>query len=129
MMEGQDSYYKSDKNFHPIKWCPPGSLSYIIISSNFPETLKFAKYTFQSDIWAYGVLLWEIFSQGATPYPGMTNVEVAEAVLSGYRMTKPEKCPDEVYEIVQKCWKENSKERPNMEQIVAEMQELYTNIK
>lgn len=92
------------------------------------ETLKFGRYNLQSDVWAYGVLIWEIFSKGAVPYPGMTNVEAAEAVIEGYRLAKPDKCPSGLYDIAQRCWKDSAKDRPTMEQIVAEVQRVYNSL-
>ena len=79
-------------------------------------------------MFAFGVLVWEIFSLGSIPYPGMTNVEAAEAVIGGYRLPKPEKCPENVCEIVQRCWFENPKERVTMEQIVQDVQKVYYNM-
>jgi serine/threonine protein kinase len=92
------------------------------------ETLKFGRYTYQSDVWAFGVLLWEIYSLGIVPYPGMNNVEAAEKVLEGYRLAKPASCPDAMYEIMMRCWKENPKERPTMEKIVVDVQAVYNNL-
>jgi serine/threonine protein kinase len=128
IMEGQDSYYKSTSNHHPIKWCSVGI--FLLENNNLItiETLKFGKYTQQSDVWAYGVLLWELFSGGAVPYLGMTNVETAEQVLAGYRMNKPELCPDSVYQIMTKCWAENPKERPTMNEIVEEIKGIIKNL-
>lgn len=123
MIEGQDSYYKSESNHHPIKWCSIGNCRSELLFDHL-ETLKYGKYTLQSDVWAYGILLWELFSFGAAPYPGMTNVEAAEKVLEGYRMPSPENCPSEIYTIMTKCWNENPKERPTMDQIVLQIKSV-----
>ena len=61
----------------PIKWTAP-------------EALNYGKYTSLSDVWSYGILMWEIFSQGATPYAGMSNSKAREMIEAGYRMPAPE---------------------------------------
>jgi hypothetical protein len=58
-----------------------------------------------------------LFSGGAAPYAGRTNVEVCDAVLAGYRLEKPEMCPEEIYSLMLQCWKEVGKERPPMVEI------------
>ncbi len=56
-----------------------------------------------------GILMWEVFSGGKTPYATMTNVDVVEQVTrKGYRMERPEQCPDEIYRIMMKCWRDVS---------------------
>ena len=59
----------------------------------------------------------------------MDNVEAAEKVLGGYRLSKPEKCPDAMFEIVSNCWKENPKERPDMKQIASGIENIYVGLK
>ena len=64
-------------------------------------------------MWSFGVLLWELFSYGASPYLGMSNSEAAEKVTEGYRLPQPKICPDEVYFLMQKCWDSNAESRPS----------------
>lgn len=64
----------------PIKWTAP-------------EALKFKVSTSKSDVWSYGVVMWEIYSYGRAPYPRMNQKEVVEKVTAGYRMERPESCP------------------------------------
>ena len=71
----------------PIKWTAP-------------EALNYGKYTSLCDVWSFGVLAWEIFSKGGTPYQGMTNTRARELIDSGYRMPAPEGTPDEVYQLM-----------------------------
>ena len=58
-----------------------------------------------------------MFSFGAQPYSGMSNVETSEYVLSGNRLSKPDRCPEEAFELMLKCWEEKTKERPSMVEI------------
>jgi len=70
-------------------------------------------YTTLSDVWSYGILLWEIFSLGGTPYPGMVvDSSFYNKIKSGYRMAKPEHAPDDVYEMMMKCWNSEPEKRP-----------------
>jgi hypothetical protein len=57
-------------------------------------------------VWSFGVTLWELFADGALPYPTMTNLETMDAVEKGYRLPQPRECPDIIWEIIKKCWLE-----------------------
>jgi c-src tyrosine kinase len=67
-----------------------------------PEVVLYRQFTSKSDVWSFGICLWELFSFGTMPYPTMSNEDAVNRVLKGYRMDKPEGCPDEVYEIMQR---------------------------
>lgn len=82
----------------PIRWMPP-------------ESVMYRKFTVESDIWSFGVVLWEIFTYGKQPWYELANHEVIEAVSDGKILSKPEECPDAVYEIMLKCWKSPPSER------------------
>ncbi|XP_060582980.1 tyrosine-protein kinase Fer-like [Ruditapes philippinarum] len=82
----------------PIKWTAP-------------EALNFGKYTTACDVWSFGILMWEIFSNGQTPYPGWTNAIARESVEQGYRMQAPASCPDSLYQLMLKCWDGNPSTR------------------
>uniref|UniRef100_A0A8C6PEA2 Tyrosine-protein kinase n=1 Tax=Nothobranchius furzeri TaxID=105023 RepID=A0A8C6PEA2_NOTFU len=97
--EDDGVYSSSGLKQIPIKWTAP-------------EALNYGRYSSESDVWSYGVLLWETFSLGVCPYPGMTNQQAREQVEKGYRMTCPQRCPDEVYKVMQRCWQYNPEERP-----------------
>uniref|UniRef100_A0A671TD41 Tyrosine-protein kinase n=1 Tax=Sinocyclocheilus anshuiensis TaxID=1608454 RepID=A0A671TD41_9TELE len=90
----------TDNSKLPIKWTAP-------------EALKKKKFSAQSDVWSYGVLLWEIFSYGRQPYPKMSLSEVRERVDQGYRMEPPDGCPPDVYSIMTSCWETEPKRRPS----------------
>uniref|UniRef100_A0A8C1RJ00 Tyrosine-protein kinase n=1 Tax=Cyprinus carpio TaxID=7962 RepID=A0A8C1RJ00_CYPCA len=94
----------TDNSKLPIKWTAP-------------EALKNKKFSTQSDVWSYGVLLWEIFSYGRQPYPKMSVSEVRERVDQGYRMEPPDECPPDVYSIMTSCWEMDPKRRPSFHKL------------
>lgn len=81
------------------------------------ESITHQRYTTQSDVWSFGVLLWEIVTLGEHPYPEVGNGDLVNFLKSGYRMAKPPHCGMELYEIMLKCWRENPKERPTFTEI------------
>ncbi|XP_044536205.1 tyrosine-protein kinase Fer [Gracilinanus agilis] len=92
----------------PIKWTAP-------------EALNYGRYSSESDAWSFGILLWETFSLGVCPYPGMTNQHAREQVEQGYRMAAPQKCPEEIYKIMLKCWDYKPENRPNFVELQKEL--------
>ncbi|XP_069126322.1 uncharacterized protein [Argopecten irradians] len=97
----------------PIKWMAPECMT----------SLKEA--TLESDVWAYGIVLWEIFSLGETPYPGIRSMEVATKVSNGYRMSRPEYCADMHFEIMKKCWQDKQSSRPKFSAIVQDISSTF----
>uniref|UniRef100_A0A8C6UG30 Platelet-derived growth factor receptor alpha n=1 Tax=Neogobius melanostomus TaxID=47308 RepID=A0A8C6UG30_9GOBI len=96
-----NNYVSKGSTFLPVKWMAPES-----IFDNLYTTL--------SDVWSYGILLWEIFSLGGTPYPGMVvDSSFYNKIKSGYRMSKPEHAPHDVYEVMMKCWNSEPEKRPS----------------
>ncbi|XP_069487748.1 mast/stem cell growth factor receptor Kit [Ambystoma mexicanum] len=90
----------------PVKWMAPESIFNCV-------------YTFESDVWSYGILLWEIFSLGSSPYPRMpVDSKFYKMIKDGYRMLSPDCAPVEMYEIMKSCWDANPVKRPTFEQIV-----------
>ncbi|XP_040180594.1 tyrosine-protein kinase ABL1 isoform X1 [Rana temporaria] len=88
----------------PIKWTAPESLAY-------------NKFSIKSDVWAFGVLLWEIATYGMSPYPGIDLSQVYELLEKDYRMERPEGCPEKVYELMRACWQWNPLDRPSFAEI------------
>ncbi|XP_078739110.1 uncharacterized protein LOC144952535 [Lampetra fluviatilis] len=84
----------------PIKWTAPESLAY-------------NKFSIKSDVWAFGVLLWEIATYGLSPYPGIDLSQVYERLEKGYRMDRPKGCPHPVYQLMRSCWQWNPLDRPS----------------
>ena len=73
------------------------------------EAVCFRQFSTASDVWSYGVLLWEIWSYAELPYKGWNNKKVTEEVGNGFRLPKPAKCPDEVFRVMIDCWNKNVK--------------------
>ncbi|XP_053512559.1 muscle, skeletal receptor tyrosine-protein kinase isoform X1 [Artibeus jamaicensis] len=98
-------YYKANENDAiPIRWMPP-------------ESIFFNRYTTESDVWAYGVVLWEIFSYGLQPYYGMAHEEVIYYVRDGNILSCPENCPLELYNLMRLCWSRLPADRPSFASI------------
>ncbi|XP_028996065.1 tyrosine-protein kinase Mer [Betta splendens] len=88
----------------PIKWMAIESLS---------ESL----YTTKSDVWAFGVTMWEIVSRGRTPYPGVHNHELLDLLLSGHRLKQPEDCDHRLYRVMHSCWDQEPNRRPSFSEV------------
>jgi len=99
----------------PIKWTAP-------------EALNYGKYTSLCDVWSFGVLAWEIFSKGGTPYQGMTNTRARELIDSGFRMPAPDGTPDEMYQLMLRCWQYEPEDRPHFSEIHATVELLYNRL-
>ncbi|XP_069505517.1 megakaryocyte-associated tyrosine-protein kinase [Ambystoma mexicanum] len=95
---------QQDSAVLPIKWTAP-------------EALKHNKFSTKSDVWSYGILLWEVFSYGRAPYPKMSLKEVSEGVEKGYRMAAPEECPPAVYTLMGSCWDVDPGKRPSFKKL------------
>ncbi|XP_048398335.1 mast/stem cell growth factor receptor Kit-like [Stegostoma tigrinum] len=90
----------------PVKWMAP-------------ESIFDCVYTFESDVWSYGILLWEIFSLGSSPYPGIpVDNKFYKMIKEGYRMLSPELASTELYEVMKACWDADALRRPTFEQVV-----------
>ncbi|KAL9821467.1 angiopoietin-1 receptor isoform 2-T2 [Geothlypis trichas] len=111
LSRGQEVYVKKTMGRLPVRWMAIESLNYSV-------------YTTNSDVWSYGVLLWEIVSLGGTPYCGMTCAELYEKLPQGYRLEKPLNCDDEVYDLMRQCWKEKPYERPSFAQILVSLNRM-----
>ncbi|XP_040152312.1 tyrosine-protein kinase Fer-like isoform X3 [Anopheles arabiensis] len=94
-----------------------GGMKQIPIKWTAPEALNFGKYTSLCDVWSYGILVWEIFSRGDTPYSGMSNSMARERIDEGYRMPAPEGAPPEMYRLMLKCWSYEPESRPHFDEI------------
>uniref|UniRef100_A0A673H2C7 LYN proto-oncogene, Src family tyrosine kinase n=1 Tax=Sinocyclocheilus rhinocerous TaxID=307959 RepID=A0A673H2C7_9TELE len=108
-----DQYTAREGAKFPIKWTAP-------------EAINYGSFTIKSDMWSFGVLLYEIITYGKIPYPGMSNSEVMSSVQRGYRMPRPENCPTELYEIMTTCWKSKPDDRPTFDYIQSVLDDFYT---
>lgn len=89
-------------------------------------------YSNKSDVWAFGIVLWEIASLGSVPYPSIDNNSIMHFVNSGGRLPKPESCSNESYELMLGCWKQESSDRPSFKELLDWIkklkQPLYVNL-
>lgn len=74
-----------------------------------------------SDVWSYGIFMWELYSFGRVPYPRVPLSEVVAHVEKGYRMESPEGCPDHVYKVMKDCWDINPKKRPTFKHVRSQL--------
>ncbi|XP_043278573.1 tyrosine-protein kinase receptor torso-like isoform X2 [Venturia canescens] len=101
----QENVYKKQGNSRlPLKWMAIEALTHQI-------------YTTQSDVWSFGILLWEIVTLGCNPYPETPTNMILQLLKSGYRMEKPENCGNELYNIMLSCWRSRPQRRPNFTQL------------
>ncbi|XP_077572577.1 mast/stem cell growth factor receptor kita [Stigmatopora nigra] len=95
----------------PVKWMSPESIFECV-------------YTFESDVWSYGILLWEIFSLGNSPYPGMpVDAKFYKMIKEGYRLDSPEFAPCEMYQIMRSCWEPDPIQRPPFRKVVERIEQ------
>ncbi|XP_041826650.1 muscle, skeletal receptor tyrosine-protein kinase [Melanotaenia boesemani] len=108
-------YYKANENDAiPIRWMPP-------------ESIFYNRYTTESDVWAYGVVLWEIFSHGMQPYYGMGHEEVIYYVRDGHILSCPENCPLELYNLMRLCWSTHPSDRPSFNSTHRILERMHQN--
>uniref|UniRef100_A0A667YFY5 Tyrosine-protein kinase n=1 Tax=Myripristis murdjan TaxID=586833 RepID=A0A667YFY5_9TELE len=98
----------------PVKWTAPEALNY--------ETIL------PSDVWSFGILLWETFSRGVTPYASMNNQQTRDEVEKGYRMAAPRDCPAEIYSLMCSCWQHDAATRPSFKKLQAELSAIHHKI-
>ncbi|XP_051945619.1 fibroblast growth factor receptor 2 isoform X5 [Xyrauchen texanus] len=107
-------YYKKTTNGRlPVKWMAP-------------EALFDRVYTHQSDVWSFGVLMWEIFTLGGSPYPGIPVEELFKLLKEGHRMDMPANCTNELYMMMKDCWHAMSSHRPTFKQLVEDLDRILT---
>ncbi|CAH3185149.1 unnamed protein product [Porites lobata] len=95
----------------PVKWMAP-------------ESLYQGVYTTKSDVWSFGVVLWEMATLGGVPYPTLTNSELYRLLGTGYRMERPDMCSDDVYELITECWNEDPYIRPSFYRLIEKMEAI-----
>uniref|UniRef100_A0AAR2JXY8 Tyrosine-protein kinase receptor TYRO3 n=1 Tax=Pygocentrus nattereri TaxID=42514 RepID=A0AAR2JXY8_PYGNA len=105
-----------------------GSVSKLPVKWIALESLADNVYTTQSDVWAFGVTMWEIMARGQTPYPGVENSEIYEYLIKGERLKQPPDCPDDIYEIMHSCWSPVPKCRPSFQHLIAQLEGLWAGL-
>ncbi|XP_046674803.1 uncharacterized protein LOC124363590 [Homalodisca vitripennis] len=106
-----EAYLKRSKGRVPVKWMALESLADHV-------------YTAKSDVWSYGVVLWELVTLGSSPYPGVAVHNLFHLLRAGYRMEQPHTCTDSLYELMVSCWNEDPIERPPFWQITARLEKI-----
>ncbi|XP_037082121.1 tyrosine-protein kinase ABL1-like [Pollicipes pollicipes] len=96
----------------PIKWTAP-------------EGLAYNKFSTKSDVWAFGILLWEIATYGMSPYPGVDLTDVYHLLEKDYRMQCPPGCPSRIYELMQQCWRWGPADRPTFREIHHSLETMF----
>ncbi|XP_075453778.1 tyrosine-protein kinase FRK isoform X2 [Ascaphus truei] len=113
VFEVTDPIYESQKETKlPLKWTAP-------------EAIRYGKFTIKSDVWAYGILLYEIVTYGKMPYPGLTGRQALEKLEQGYRIPQPPNCPLDLYNIMLECWKKMPDERPTFETLTWKFEDFF----
>ncbi|KAM9456597.1 tyrosine-protein kinase SYK isoform 4-T5 [Clarias gariepinus] len=115
-LTSEHDYYESKGHGKwPVKWYAP-------------ECMNFFKFSCKSDVWSFGVLMWEAFSYGQKPYKGMKGNEVIQMIESGQRMPAPPSCPQEIYNLMLKCWTYKPDERPGFSVVEPRLRDYYYDI-
>ncbi|XP_031570590.1 fibroblast growth factor receptor 2-like [Actinia tenebrosa] len=91
------------------------------------ESLELRRFTLESDVWSFGVLLWEIETKGLMPHGAISFTELLKQQKKGYRLEQPEGTPDELYRVMQMCWQANPKQRPTFDQICNTLKAMLNN--
>ncbi|KAG5853488.1 hypothetical protein ANANG_G00073980 [Anguilla anguilla] len=95
-----DQYTSSLGSKFPVKW-------------SAPEVIQYSKFSSKSDVWSFGVLMWEVYNEGRMPYENRSNGEVMDALTAGLRLLKPKLAPEAVYQLMDWSWKEKPEDRPS----------------
>ena len=99
-----DIYQAQQGGRWPVKWYAP-------------ESINYGTFSHKSDVWSYGVTLWEMFTFGDLPYGDKSGGEVIDFVMKGNRLEKPDGCPDHTYAIMLKCWNIEAAQRPSFDDL------------
>ncbi|XP_067301485.1 tyrosine-protein kinase TXK isoform X2 [Pseudorasbora parva] len=106
-----NQYTSSMGSRFPVKWSPP-------------EVLHFNKFSNKSDVWSFGVLMWEVFSEGKSPFENRSNVEVVEEVTQGGRLYRPHRASGHIYNIMYRCWHEKPQGRPCFSELLQNIRQI-----
>ncbi|KAK1896262.1 Focal adhesion kinase 1 [Dissostichus eleginoides] len=106
------SYYKASKGKLPIKWMAP-------------ESINFRRFTTASDVWMFGVCMWEILMFGIKPFQGVKNNDVIGRIENGERLAMPPQCPPTLYSLMTKCWSYDPSKRPRFTELKTQLRPGY----
>ncbi|XP_066989476.1 uncharacterized protein Fak isoform X11 [Macrobrachium rosenbergii] len=107
----EQSYYKASKGKLPIKWMAP-------------ESINFRRFTSASDVWMFGVCMWEILMLGVKPFQGIKNNDVIKRIDNGERLALPPNCPPRLYSLMSMCWTYEPSKRPSFKDIKEALSEI-----
>ncbi|XP_065670769.1 cytoplasmic tyrosine-protein kinase BMX isoform X7 [Hydra vulgaris] len=106
-----DEYTASEGSKFPVRWAAP-------------EVIEYTKFSSKSDVWSFGVLTWEVFTGGKSPYAMLNNYQVANEVRKGYRLEEPNNCPKDIYTLMCNCWHQTPERRPSFCSIKEHLERL-----
>uniref|UniRef100_A0A665T8M3 Tyrosine-protein kinase n=1 Tax=Echeneis naucrates TaxID=173247 RepID=A0A665T8M3_ECHNA len=109
-----NQYISSIGTKFPVKWSPP-------------EVFHFSKFSSKSDVWSFGVVMWEIYSEGRMPFENLTNQEVVVKITSGNRLYRPHRASKLLYAIMYRCWHEKPQARPSFSELLEDIRKLAEN--
>ncbi|XP_003781652.1 tyrosine-protein kinase FRK [Otolemur garnettii] len=110
---GNEDIYESKHEIKlPVKWTAP-------------EAIRSNKFSIKSDVWSFGILLYEIITYGKMPYSGMTGAQVIQMLSQNYRLPQPSNCPQQFYSIMLECWNAEPKERPTFETLHWKLEDYF----
>jgi len=113
-LDESDYYRKNGEALLPVRWMAP-------------ECLHKGRFDTATDVWSMGIVMWEIVTFASMPYPGLSNQEVYEKVMSGYRMEQPPCCPDAIYKLMVQCWRD-PEERPSFFELAERLKDVHARI-
>ncbi|XP_064812959.1 tyrosine-protein kinase Srms-like isoform X2 [Oncorhynchus masou masou] len=112
----KDSVYTASRSTKiPVRWTAP-------------EAALYQRFSVKSDVWSFGVLLYEMMSRGKMPYDGKSNKEVLELLSTGYRLSCPSRCPPNIYRVMVECWNPEASKRPSFHALHSHLDTMYSRI-
>ncbi|XP_036184360.1 ephrin type-A receptor 1 isoform X4 [Myotis myotis] len=111
LLDNKDGTYETQGGKIPIRWTAPEAIADRIFST-------------ASDVWSFGIVMWEVLSFGDKPYGEMSNQEVMKSIKDGYRLPPPVDCPAALYELMKNCWAYNCDHRPHFHQLKTQLERL-----
>ncbi|NXL90417.1 FRK kinase, partial [Alectura lathami] len=113
-VENENIYEAKPETKLPVKWTAP-------------EAIRYNKFSVKSDVWSFGILLFEIVTYGKMPYAGMPGHQVIQMLDKGYRLPQPAACPKALYELMLRCWSAKPSERPTFEALCYQLEDFFDN--
>ncbi|NXX68203.1 FRK kinase, partial [Spizella passerina] len=111
-VENEKIYEARTETKLPVKWTAP-------------EAIRYNRFSIKSDVWSFGILLFEIITYGQMPYHGMPGHQVIQLLDNGYRLPQPETCPAPLYRMMEKCWNAEPDERPTFDSLSDQLENYF----